>query len=285
MKINVDLYGGKGLFGCKESPLEADIISCDRVDRCTFYKDGTCLRCRSFLAPTCKFGSVQTVKGYTSRARKYYDFKNKYTSDEAYNKLKYPTTLIAVMGDTLYMNLKYTLVRKETDNNKDSWGTRYNGYIISEVGFCTGDLFIPMSEVTTDLLNAIFSYSPRAMMGGIITDYKNKVVPDIIQSMRKVAPDLYYELITDYSKYNVAPNYIGKEAYINSFKVGTKFKHKSKEWLYDGEYVATNDFNLGVSSPWWTQDGKYSSVKIKVNDKMTIEVEDNSIIDDEVKFV
>lgn len=36
---------------------------------------------------------------------------------------------------------------------------------------------------------------------------------------------------------------------------------------------------LSISSPWWLQDGVYSDVKIKVNDKMTIEINDNSIVD------
>ena len=76
-KINVNLYGGKSLFGGKESPLEADEIYCDRADKCSFYADDKCLRCRSFLAPVCKFGKNSVIKGYTSRATKYYDFKEK----------------------------------------------------------------------------------------------------------------------------------------------------------------------------------------------------------------
>ena len=35
-KINVDLYGGKGLFGGRETPLEAEEIFCDRFEQCTY---------------------------------------------------------------------------------------------------------------------------------------------------------------------------------------------------------------------------------------------------------
>lgn len=76
-KINVNLYGGKGIFGGKESPLEASIIYCDHCNDCSFYRESKCLRVRSFLSPTCKFGRVETIKGYTSRAVKYWDFKKK----------------------------------------------------------------------------------------------------------------------------------------------------------------------------------------------------------------
>ena len=48
-KINVMLYGGKSIFGGKETPIEADEIFCDRASECTFYKENKCLRCRAML--------------------------------------------------------------------------------------------------------------------------------------------------------------------------------------------------------------------------------------------
>ena len=283
MKINVDLYGGKGICGGRETPLEADEIYCDMYEQCTFYKEGKCLRCRSFLAPTCKFGRNNIIKGYTSRAMKYYDFKNKYTSDEVYNKLSYPKKLVAVIGDNLYMNLKYTLVRKRRETD-EKWKRDVDGYIISEVGFRSGDVFIPLNEVTDALLYAIFSYKPRAMMGGIIEDYQKKVVPEVLQDLKKAAPDIYNNFISKHPEYNIAPNYIGKKAYVNSLKPNTKFKYKGYEWLYDGEYVSTENFNIGIFSPWCLDGIKCSDVKMKVTDKMLFEINDNSIVDEDTKF-
>ena len=283
MKINVDLYGGKGIFGGRETPLEADEIFCDRFGQCTFYKEGKCLRCRSFCSPTCKFGENNITKGYTSRAMKYRDFKIKYQSDEVYNKLSYPKKLVAVMGDTLYMNLKFTLVRKriETDEN---WIRDIDGYIISDVGFGSGGVFIPIDEVTDDLLYAIFSYKPHAMMGGVIENYQNEVVPEVLQDLKKVAPDIYNDFIVKHPEYDIAPNYIGKKAYVNSLKPNTKFKYKGCEWLYDGEYVSTENFDIGIYSPWLIDGVKHSDVRMKVTDKMLFEINDNSIVDEDTKF-
>jgi hypothetical protein len=285
MKINVDLYGGKGLFGGKETPLEADEIYCDMFEQCTFYKENKCLRCRSFLAPTCKFGRNNVIKGYTSRARKYYDFKNKYQTDEVYSKLKYPTKLVAIIGDNLYMNLKFTLVRKKKEEKTFSRYYRcINDYEISEVGFCTGDCLIPLTDITNDLLYGIFSYNPQAMMGGVIERYQKEVVPEVLLELKKLLPNIYNNFVSEYPRYDITPNYVGKKAYINSLKPGTKFMYKGYMWLYDGEYVSTENYDIGLNSPWFSEKAKYSDVKIKVNDKMLFEISDNSIVDEDTKF-
>ena len=283
MKINVDLYGGKPIFGGKETPLEADEIYCDMCEQCTFYKDSKCLRCRSFLSPTCKFGRNNVIKGYTSRATKYHDFKNKYQNDEVYHKLSYPKKLVAVIGDNLYMNLKFTLVRKRKETD-DKWVRDVDGYLIKEAGLCSGDVFIPLIEVTDTLLYAIFSYKPHAMMGGVIEDYQKKVVPEVLQDLKKAAPDIYNNFISNHPEYDIAPNYIGKKAYVNSLKPNTKFKYKGYEWVYDGEYISTENFDIGLSSPWWGDGVERSNVKMKVTDKMLFEINDNSIVDEDTRF-
>lgn len=283
-KINVALYGGKSIFGGRETRLEADEIFCDRAEQCTYYQSGKCLRCRSFLSPICKFGRNNVISGYTSRAKRYYEFKRKYENDEVYSKLKYPEELVAVMGDTLYMNLKYVSVRERTEKD-EKWEKDIEGYMIRNGSMGCRGIFIPLQNVSTTLLYSIFSYTPHAIMGGIITDYEDKVVPDIIQTLKKVAPNIHKDFIKKYSQYDKEPNYIGKKVFVNSLKPNTKFTFKNKEWTFDGAYVVANNFDIGLGSPWWLQDGQRADVKIKVTDKMTIEINDNSIVDENTKFV
>ena len=77
MKININLYGGKSIFkGEREKPLESEITYCDKCDKCSFYKNKTCFNAGRWKAD-CKFGKKEKIKGYTSRASKYYDFKHK----------------------------------------------------------------------------------------------------------------------------------------------------------------------------------------------------------------
>lgn len=130
-----------------------------------------------------------------------------------------------------------------------------------------------------------FSNEPRNIWGSVIEDYQNKVVPDIIQTLKRVAPEIHKKFIKKYPQFDKEPNYIGKKVYVNSLKPNTKFTAKNKEWLFDGEYVSASNVDIGSGSPWWLQNGVYSDVKIKVNDKMTIEVNDNSIVDENTRFV
>ncbi len=282
-KINVELYGGKSIFGGREKPLEADEIYCDRYEKCSYYVSGKCLRCRGILAPTCKFGKTITAIGYTSRAKKYYSFKSKYRDDEVYSKLKYPNELAAIMGDTLYIRYKFGDAHKRRECD-EKWKRDVEGYIIDTDCFGSGDVFIPLNEVNNKLLFAIFTNKPRALMGGVISDYQEKVVPDIIQTLKRIAPDIHKQFITEYPQFDKEPNYIGKEIFVNSLKPNTKFKVKGNEWTFDGECVSAANIDIRSSSPWWLQSGVHSDVKIKVNDEMTIEVNDNSIVDENTRF-
>lgn len=289
-KISVNLYGGKGVFGGRETPLEAVSIFCDMSDRCSYYKTGKCLRHRAFLAPEyCKYGIAQTERGYTSRAAKYYDWKRRITSDPEYGKLNYPNTPVAVIGDYLYLRTDYADVREHKDD-KCSYirHATVEGYDIGDPGFGSCYVFIPLERATNPLLHAIFSYVPYSMMRDIITDYQNKKVPEMLQELHKVAPEIYDRFVSEYPEYRFEPNYVGKMAYVDSLKPGTVFEVKNRgKWLFDGEYVTvTGKVNISTGSPWWLQGGGTAEcVKIKVNPQMTFEVLDNSVVDEDTRFV
>lgn len=284
-KICVNIYGGKGLLGGKETPLEADVVFCERASECSFHEEGKCLLCRSFMQPSrCPYGRVETVKGYTSRAKKYYDFKRQWESDPTYGKLRYPNGLVSVMGDTLYIYTNYVDVH--TRNERDEkWRRDINGYVIGNCGFGCNYVFLPIKDVSNELLYAIFEYSPTGLMGGSIDAWKAKRVPEILQGLKKCVPEIYAKFVLEYPEYNYAPNYIGKKAFVDSLAPGTIFTVKGKKWLYDGEFVSSaTEIDIGSSSPWWLQGGTETLVKIRVNPRMTIEVTDNSIVDDNTRF-
>lgn len=281
-KINVQLYGGKNIF--KEVPLEADIIYCDSKDDCSLFKDGKCLLCRSFLGDICKKGRRETVKGYTSRAKKYSAFREKYKNDETYGKLHYPSDNFAVIDDEYWFDLKYVRVRKPTDSDFKSLINEW-GYIIDNVGFSRGFLHIPKEKMNAKFLNDIFRYRPRTVFNNenneIISDYADKVVPNIINEMKKQAPELYNELIENYPEYDVAPNYIGRYAYTKTLKNGTQIKdcHGDVGTLKDGKIYCDN-FTKGFV-PF---NGLSATVVVEVKDTDTYKITSNDEWDENTKF-
>ena len=227
-KINIDLYGGKGIFGGREEPLRSETIFCDDCENCSLYKSGKCLnvadQCAAYAS--CPIGKVEHAKGYTRRAAKYWDFKEKVEKDETYHKLSYPTYCdFAVLGNgILFLNLRYVHVWKPSEKQMIDY--RYalvgaTGYAVTDRGFCEAYICIPAEEVSMELLHQILSYRPSAMMGGVIKDYQEVVVPNILNAMRKTAPELYKELTDAYPDLkDKTPNYIGRYAYIMSLRDG-----------------------------------------------------------------
>ena len=279
-KISVNVYGD----GSKK-PLEAEIILCNRSGQCSFYQQGKCLQNRALFNPGCKFGQSETVRGYTKRAAKFYEFRNRWMKDPLYKKTSIPKARVAVMGDHLFMATGLVYVRKRNESD-EKWRRDVNGYLIMDPGFGTNYLFLPIEDATNELLKAIFSFHPSNLMGDNLTDrYRKDIVPDLLQDLKDCAPEIYQRFTEEFPEYIFEPNYIGKTVYVDSLKPGTRFTQKNVTWLYDGEYVISeNEVALSCMSPWWLQGGTSSVLKIKVNSKMTLTVESNEIIDDNVRF-
>lgn len=282
-KICVNLYGGKPLFGGREVPQEADILYCDSSDKCSLFKEGKCLNCRSPFGDRCNKGRVERAKGYTSRAAKYHSFRAKYMADETYNKLEYPSAYAAILGDELWLNLTYVYVHKP-HKDEDGWRANKWGYIIeNSVGMIARNyLHLPLAEANIDFLHKIFSYAPSPVFGsGTIKDYPQKVVPNILADLKKIAPEIYGELIAKYPEHDVEPNYIGRWAYTKTLKNGVELTdcHGNKGILKDGK-IYCESFSKGFV-PF---NGVSATVIVDVSDTDTYKITDNSQWDENTLF-
>lgn len=279
-KINVMLYGGKSIFGGRETPLEADIIYCDNCANCSIYKSGHCLRLRApLVANTCKYGSKNEISGYTSKAKKYGKFKQTYQSDPMYGKIhNYPyNTTFAVVGDYYWLHLNFVGLEKDETSNQYT--------IQSEAFLAKSSFFILKEELTVELLHQLLSAKPRAMMGGIITEYQKTVVPNCINDIRKLDPDLYKKLCELDSKYlEYTPNYIGKYARINTLVIGSKIQD-----CHGNNFTVCKDadgkvYLEGTMTRAVPFSGASAYVKVYPKDDQTVEVRDNSWCDDNTIF-
>jgi hypothetical protein len=274
MKIHTGIYGGKSLFGGKESPLRAEEIVCENCEKCDLYKNKCCLRVTDGFADNyCKYGNVNKTQGYTSRAKKYYSFRHKYTIDDTYDKLSYPhKTLISKIGDYYLLKLPYCCI---------------NGGKLANNIFGSNMSFVKCEEFNIETIKKICEFKPQSMMGNVITDHQEKSVPELIFQIKNNYNELYRELIEKYPDLDVSPNHIGKKALLSTINVG-EVMYKGcdstfyETWYWDGEYLTYK--NGYISKPNICRSFSIVEYKIKPNENTYIEITDNAQVNEKTIF-
>ena len=268
MKINVQLYGGKSIFkGVREKPLEAEITYCDKCEQCTFYKNGTCFNAGRGKANG-KIGKKEIIRGYTSRANKYYEFKRTYENDERYNLLKEPNSKIGIVDDIVILNLQYIKINE-------------NMKIEEDVILGNDELvYIPLNEFNNDIIKRICDIKPRTLFNdGYIKSYYEEIIPRFLYELKTDFKDIYDRFINEYPEYEKEFNFIGRKAYIYSLKDETEIVDKNSTFLKKDGYLVGNYKSLFL--PFGATEAE---IKIKINDKMICEITDNSQVDENTKF-
>ncbi|AKA44367.1 hypothetical protein PPSC2_26860 (plasmid) [Paenibacillus polymyxa SC2] len=166
--IHVELYGGKGLFGGREQPLEASVIRCDKYKSCSYYENNQCLKVRSIGGSTCRFGEEDTVRGYTSKAKKYHQFKRSWKEHEQYRKLGKPSAKLGHIDNFVVFPYPYIHIKEQEDGEIK---------ISDPLMFSDKTAFIPWERFTPELIHRICTFRPEAVMGGEIMEYRKKIVP------------------------------------------------------------------------------------------------------------
>lgn len=281
--ICVNMYGGKGLFGGKEQPLNVDIIFCGKYKECSYYKNNKCLAVRSFGGGHCKHGSIQNVMGYTSRARKHYEFKSKWQKHEKYNTLDYPSTKLGLIDNEVVFPYPHIQIKKNESGDVIIEGPAFFGSSIP---------FVDYEKFTPKLINKICKFRPQAMMGGEIISYQKETVPLFLAHLKEVLPDRYKEFISEYKDFETDINYVGRKALLKT--VSPSFVHYesrnypsingiNEKWYWDGEVLT---YEKGyVSSFNITGDYKVKEIKIEPSDKSTIKISSNEQVTKDTVFV
>lgn len=279
--IHVGLYGGKGIFGGREKPLEASIISCDMKDQCSLYAQGQCAAIRSFGGGGCKHGKQTVERGYTSRAKKYSKFRDKWRNHEKYGALKPNTKKLAVIGDEIYFS--YPHINLEVDEGRN---VKLDG---PSFGFGDKTTYIPKETFTPELIKRICDYRPQALMGGTIGSYREEVVPLFLSHLKEVMPGLYKEFITKHKGYVESINYVGRKAYIHSLEpcnvayVSRNYPNLDNYWYWDGEQLI---YKSGyISSISIVSDYEIETIKLKPSENATIKITNNDQVTNDTKFV
>lgn len=268
-KINVNLYGGKSIFGGRETPLEAEVTYCEKYQECSFYKQGKCFSAGRWKQD-CKYGRKYRERGYTSRARKYYEFKNKWNSDDSYNKLEEPDNIIGKIGDMFVLNTGYL------------YENEGGGYYIDTHFGKSPLIYISKKEFTNDLIKLICDGKPKTIFeSSEIKMYQEKIVPRFLYELKTEFKEIYENFIREYPEYeNKKINFVGRRAYINTLKNGAELSDCHKNiWKIENDEIVCYEWST------WLPFGKTpTETRIKITDDMTCEITDNNQVKEDTRF-
>lgn len=278
--IHVGLYGGKGIFGGRETKLEASVISCDQHQSCSLFKNNQCVRVRSFGDTSCKYGREETVTGFTSKAKKYHGFRSEWKNHEAYGKLTHPPDKLGVMGDFVYFPYAHVRIR-ETQSKELQ--------LVQPATTMFTMKFIERKHFNVEFIHRLCTFKPQAMMGGEITSYQKEVVPLFLAHLKEVLPELHAEFLSVHPECAREVNYVGRKALLTTVKpsfveyTSRDYPDFNETWEWDG-VVLTHKGGY-VHKVKVIKDYEVECFKIIPNEKAVVTITDNDQVDEQTVFV
>lgn len=267
--INVHLFRP----ACKGVKQRCEVISCNATDKCELYKNKKCIMKRGFWGGAnvyCPHGRFIITEGYTNRARSFYSWEAKRCReyDGYIDVLTICDEKLAVVGDYVY--LPYPHLKN----------------YVNKIDGIISDHFLPISEFGAEKINEIYNFKPLALLGGEITSFQEKYIPQFLQHLNEVLPNLYHEFLETYPEYKSdieakVKNYIGRTATVSTLKNGSViYDHHSNGWVIDN-----NQLVCDKSSTWLPFGKTPTKVVIDITEDMVYKVSDNKMVCEATVFV
>jgi hypothetical protein len=244
---------------------------CNNFDNCSLYSQGKCVHDqRYFKYIKCPYGRYKDEEGYTKKSksfRAWFDKKRKKYSC-LIDFIEFAMEKLAVIDDYIYLPYPYL---KNHMNSLDG--------VISEH-------FIKREDFTAEKIMFIVNFEPQALMGGTIGDFQNKYVPKFLQHLKEAIPGIYDEFIEAYPEekerlIQLSSDYTGRTAYIHTLKVGSAvFSTDGDKFIYDGKNLICKNYK-NFFIPFKAGS---TALKIKVDEKMTATISDNSQVTENTIF-
>jgi hypothetical protein len=239
------------------------VYLCSNKDNCQAYAKGKCAMLCGLWGENCPYGKRHSVQGPTKRAKGLYDFI--YSAKTKYSDVSHKLGCLkftARVGDKVYIALPYL-----------------KNYVnpIDEV---EGEHFIDYDKFDTAFIARLIDFRPRALMGGVITDYQTKYVPQFISHIKKYFPEQYAELAKirpDITERIQNVNYIDKVAKLKTLKPG-KVKLSTNYLQWDGTVLTAK----GKDISWWGLGDEV--VIITPNENTYVTIADNDTVTDDTVF-
>ena len=268
--INVNLYGD----GSRNSRLRAEYIHCDHANECSAYQEGKCFCVTVLLGVQCGIGRISVVHGGTKQSKMYAKVEKEARSHESYHKLRYPNEVyVTKIGGKAFLSIPFTWIEELPDGRLK----------VLDPHIKTNRLLIDAERLTPANIKAICDARPRVIMGGVISDYQEKVVPMFLHQLSRVFPEKFTAFLDAYPDYEVKPpDWRGRWAMLSTCKRGMEYKDTMRNvFRFDGEYLVCEDHKSSFNP--FGADSVY--VRIRVNNSMKVKITDNEQVTGETIFV
>ena len=123
-------------------------VRCAMFSECSLYAHGKCACIPVFLSPSCPFGKSYSVRGYSERAARYYEWERGIKARESYRKLESITSYVAKVGDYIVTDLYCGIY---WDEKKNEWNGPGLGSYVSKM---------LISDLTPERLYELYKYVP-----------------------------------------------------------------------------------------------------------------------------
>lgn len=215
-EIYCGIYGGWK----KTDVRDLVTVSCDRYDKCSLYQKGKCACISTLFAPYCPYGKPRRSRGYSERARKYYEWEKEITSRDSYRAKERALSFVATVGEIMMTDLYCGIFYNEDKS-------RWDGPMLSTHMTC-----LPIQDVTPDMLKKLYDYVPYSIIGDVIKGYKadrDKWFTKLSEEL----PQIYQGFIEKYPDCGTVKNHVGRFAYVSTLVDGITFKDSGAWWTLD----------------------------------------------------
>lgn len=262
--VNVALFGGKSLFGGRETKLHAVVSSCQFSNSCPALKAGRCAAANPRLN-SCKHMKNETVMGYTSKAAKYFKFLNEWEGHEKYRAVKSCLKRFEyVANDEARIDLPHIDVLKAIDGESN-----YDSHLVK------GPSYIDKKNLDGKAIKKIMKAYSFSLMGSKNENKEEK--EEMLIAMKEIDEDLYNDFMGN-AEYKI--NYIGKIAYLKTLKPNIEL---NGGWFWNGETLS-KESKTQVSCSAVYGFAKGTEVSFVPEDGAKVEIKDESWVIDTTKF-
>ena len=251
--INLTYYNPRTSFfkAGKNDRESYTLYSCSNCENCQAYKNHRCVMIGGLWGRRCPYGRISRKEGYTKSAKKCGELiesmKTRYP-DIGY-ALKEQKALCQV-GDYVWIPLPWLV------NHVNS---------VREREFFWGEYFVKNEDFTAEFVVELVNFRPRALMGGEISDYKKKYVPEFVRQVKIGFPEKYEEALRiqpSVAELAEKVEYKGKKAKLSSLKPGrVKVGIYEVEWDGVRLYGKAREFGVDVEGDLEIRFGEGESEK------------------------